>query len=238
MNHDITKELGTMYHPHSVLVIYQSKDVNKVTYVEQFDMDANGNPINAHPLTTREAERLSKSLNTKQLQNNACFIPKGILSTTVLSINPSGQGKVIWYSKPQKRHLFFIDKLGITSGVAHLPTLVWKATKNQLSVYALKGTRRPTLKTKLYYAPFFNVYKNGSVCMGTVNIKVAKSSSLEEFILEWETHFFNSYFSHLLDNYNPIQGNLVSLWQDVITTNKPFPKDVLKLNNKTLKDLI
>ncbi len=237
MNHDITKELGTMYHPHSALVIYQSKDVNKVTYVEQFDMDANGNPINAHPLTTREAERLSKSLNTKQLQNNACFISKSILSTTVLSINPSGQGKVIWYSKPQKRHLFFIDKLGIPSRVAHLPALVWKATKNQLSVYALKNTSRPTLKTKLYYAPFFNVYKNGGVCMGTVNIKVVKSSSLEEFILEWETHFFNSYFSHLLDNYNPIQGNLVSLWQDVIIANKPFPKDVLKLNNKTLKDL-
>ncbi len=238
MNYYTAEELGRMYHPHSALVIYQSKDAFKTTYVEQFDMDAHGSPINAHPLTVREAQRLSKSLNTKQLQNNACFTPKGILSSTVLSVNSSGQGKVIWYSKPQKRQLFFIEKLGISNGIANLPTLVWKATKNQLSVYAIKGKRRPTLKTKLYYAPFFNVYESGSICMGTVNIKVAKASSLEEFIEEWEILFFNSYFSHLLDDYNPIKKNMVSLWQDMIGADKPFPKEVLKQNHKTLKDLL
>lgn len=238
MNQDIAKELGRMYHPHSALVIYKSKGMGQKTYVEHFDMDENGNPINAHPLTTKEAERLSQSLNTRKLLNNACFVPTGLLPTTVLSVNPSGQGKVIWCSKPQKVSLFFIEKLGIPNGMANLPSLLWKATKNELSVFALKGKRRPTLKTKLYYAPFFNIYESGSICMGTVNIKVARASSLGEFMQQWESYFFNSYFSHLLDDYNPVKGNIIGLWKDIIATDKPFPTEELKPNNRTLKDIL
>lgn len=43
----------------------------KNIYVEHFDMDKDGNPINAHPLTMREAKFLSKALNieTKKTEN-------------------------------------------------------------------------------------------------------------------------------------------------------------------------
>ncbi|WP_062052963.1 PRTRC system protein B [Aquimarina longa] len=236
---NIAPYLGTLYEPISALVIYQTKEEhNKQIYVEHFDMDANGNPINAHPLTVREAEQLSKLLNTKQLQENACFLPNGILPTNVLHINSNENGHVIWFTKPQKRQLFFVKSLGISNGKANVPTLLWKATKTELSVFALKGTKRPTLKTKLFYAPFFNVYESGTICMGTVDIQSSKAQSLEEFIYLWENYFFNSYFSHLLDNYNPISDNLVNVWNDLMNTEKPFPKDVLKPNNKTLQNII
>ena len=74
--------------------------------------------------------------------------------------------------------------------------------------------------------------------MGTVSIDIKNSTSLEEFMNAWEHYFFNSYFSHLLDRYNPINGNCVNLWKDLMNTDKPFPKDVLKKNNKTLKNLL
>lgn len=238
MKHYTADKFGEMYYPHSALVIYKTKGVNKETYVEHFDMDANGSLINAHPLTVREAQTLSKSLNTKQLKNNACFISKGISPTTVLNVNSNENGYAIWTCKPQKRTLFFTEKLEIPNGVTPLPSLIFKATKNQLSVYAHKGTRRPTAKTKLYYAPFFNVYENGNICMGTVGIKVAKATSLEEFIHLWEELFFNSYFSHLLDDYNPIEENIVSLWKNLIDTDKPFPNEQLKKNGKTLKNIL
>ena len=51
---DITKDFGTLYHPKSALVFYETKGSNTDVYVEHFDMDKNGNPINAHPLTVRE----------------------------------------------------------------------------------------------------------------------------------------------------------------------------------------
>ena len=60
---DITNNFGILYHPKSALVFFETEDYNPDGYVEHFDIDRNGNPINAHPLTVREAQRLSKALN-------------------------------------------------------------------------------------------------------------------------------------------------------------------------------
>ena len=88
---DITQNFGTLYHPTNALVFYQNDERNIETYVEHFDMDKNGNPINAHPLTEREAETLAKALIVKtQKEKNQDFLkPKGILPTNILQINPN-----------------------------------------------------------------------------------------------------------------------------------------------------
>ena len=44
---DIIQDFGTLYHPTNALVFYQNNQGSKDTYVEHFDMDKNGNPINA-----------------------------------------------------------------------------------------------------------------------------------------------------------------------------------------------
>ncbi|WP_269225256.1 PRTRC system protein B [Flavobacterium eburneipallidum] len=235
---DITEIFGTLYYPKSALVFYESKGTNTDMYVEHFDMDRNGNPINAHPLTVKEANILAKSLQTDEEKSRAFLKPKGILPTNILHINPSEKGTVLWYTKAQQKQLYFVKGLGIPNGKCQVPPLAWFANKNSLSIFALATDRRPTEKTPLHYAPFFNVYDNGNVCMGTVNIDIQNSASVEEFIQAWESYFFNSYFSHLLGNYNPIKGNCVNLWKEQISTDKAFPKEVLKPNNKTLKNLL
>ena len=73
--------------------------------------------------------------------------------------------------------------------------------------------------------------------MGTVSVDIKNSASVEEFTQAWEDYFFNSYFSHSL-SANLTKKNIVSLWKDLIGTDKPFPKEVLKKNNKTLKNLL
>jgi PRTRC genetic system protein B len=128
--------------------------------------------------------------------------------------------------------------LDIPNGMAYVPPMIWYANKNSLSVFALASDRRPTEKTPLYFAPFFNSYEDGKVCMGSVNINIKNSASVEEFVSAWEDYFFNSYFSHLLGSDSPIKGNCVTLWKDLIQTGKPFPKELLKKNNKTLKNLL
>lgn len=237
-NHNIATDLGTMYEPKSALVIYQTKETTPETYVEHFDMDKNGMPINTHPLSVREAENLAKMLKTKARTEKAYLQSQGLMPNNILQIKLGGNGTVIWFSKAQKRQLFFIESLGIPNGIANVPTLLWKATANSISVYALKTNRRPTANTPLYYAPFFNVYENGNVCMGTMKIEMQKAKYLEDFINDWEQHFFNSYFSHLLDSYCPTKLNTVTLWKKLINTDKPFPTNELKKNNRTLKDLL
>lgn len=237
---DITSQLGKLYYPTSALVFYQTKDKFGDTYVEHFDMDSNGNPINAHPLSEREAEALAKALTVKnKKEKQQDFLkPVGVLPSHIIHINPSENGSVIWFTKAMQRQLFFTENLEIPNGIAQVPAMLWYADKRVLRVFALTANQRPTVDTPLYYAPFFNVYENGSVCMGSVDIKIKNSTSLEEFISTWENYFFNSYFSHLMNGFNPIKGNCVNLWKSLINTNKPFPKKSLKASNRILKDLL
>ncbi|CAM2956426.1 PRTRC system protein B [Flavobacterium succinicans] len=235
---DITENFGTLYHPKSALVFYQTKGTNTDLYVEHFDMDKTGNPVNAHPLTVNEAKVLAKALHTDKEKDRAFLKPKGILPTNILHINPSEKGTVLWYTKAQEQQLYFVSSLDMPNGKAYVPSMLWYASKNSLTVFALASDRRPTKNTPLYYAPFFNIYEDGKVCMGTVSIDIKNSASVEEFTTAWEDYFFNSYFSHLLGNHSPIKGNCVSLWKKLIETSKTFPKEVLKKNNKTLKNLL
>ncbi|GAA0886471.1 prokaryotic E2 ligase family D protein [Sphingobacterium siyangense subsp. cladoniae] len=234
---DITQNFGTLYYPKSALVFYETAGTETDMYVEHFDMDSNGNPINAHPLTVKEANILAKSLQTDEEKSKAFLKPKGILPTNILHINPSEKGMVLWYTKAQQRQLYFVDSLGIPNGTAQVPPMLWLANKNSLTVFALANDRRPSEKTSLHYAPFFNIYEKGNVCMGTVSIDIKNSASVEEFIQAWEHYFFNSYFSHSLCE-NLTKKNIVNLWKDLISTDKPFPKEALKKNNKTLKNLL
>lgn len=189
-------------------------------------------------MTVREATVLAKSLETDKEKNKAFLKPKGILPTNILHINPSEKGTVLWYTKAQQKQLYFVNDLGIPNGTAQVPPMLWLASKSSLTVFALSSDRRPTEKTPLHYAPFFNIYEDGKVCMGTVNLDIKNSASVEEFIQAWESYFFNSYFSHLLGRNRPIKGNCVAVWKDLMGKDKPFPKEVLKKNNKTLKNLL
>lgn len=234
---DTNKYVGMLYEPKSALVFYESLDKIE-TYVEHFDMDRNGSPINAHPLTVNEAKALAKSLIVDEEIEKAFLKSKGILSPNVLHINPSEKGSVLWYTKAQERQMYFVRNLEINNGKAKVPAMLWIADKENLSVFALSSDKRPTEKTPLHYAPFFNVYNDGDVCMGTVDIKIKNSASVEEFIEQWENYFFNSYFSHLVGNHNPVDGNLVNLWKKLLESNEEFPVKMLKKNNKTLKNLL
>lgn len=237
---DITQNFGTLYYPTSALVFYQTDERNKNTYVEHFDMDKNGSPMNAHPLTERESKALAKALsvNLKKEKSQEFLKPKGILPTNILHINSGENATVLWFTKAGKRPLFFSENLEIPNGTTEVPAMIWRATKRSLSVFALSQNRRPIEKTPLFYAPFFNVYESGNVCMGTVNVNIKNSVSLEEFTANWEHYFFNSYFSHLMDKHNPINGNCVNLWKNLVNTDKTFPKETLKKTNRTLKSLL
>jgi PRTRC genetic system protein B len=236
---DITENFGTLYHPKSALVFYESTKADKYGYIEHFDMDNNGSPINAHPLTEREAKALARALLIEKEKDKAFLKSEGILPTNILYINPSkDKGAVVWYTKAQNRKLYFVDSLGIPNGTGYVPPMLWHATKNSLRVFAILTRRRPTEKTALYSAPFFNIYEDGRVCMGSVSIDIKNSASVEQFTACWENYFFNSYFSHLMGEKSPIKGNLVSLWKELIATGRPFPTALLQKNNKTLKHLL
>ncbi len=235
---NITSRFDEVYFPAKALIIYQSQQADSAQiYVEAYDMDDQGSPINAHPLEVQESAVLAQALDCSDELQRDFLKPKKLLSDNVLYINPAYDGSVIWHTPPQEINLLFVKELGIPCGKAHIPALLWKADKKSLYLYALKNGKRPNEKTLLYDAPFFNLYADGNVCMGTVNIEIEGSTCLENFISQWQEYFFNSYFSHLISGHNPLDTNIVQLWQQQLATQAPFPVEVLKKSRVTIKDL-
>ena len=207
-------------------------------YVESYDIGKNGNPINAHPLSYRETLQLSSLFQSAEELKTGYLRSRGIMPGKVLYVNPQLTGFAVWYTPPQEVPLFFAPALGIRSGRGKVPAMIWKADRNELKVYALKGNRKPCSRTKLYHAPFFNIYQDGRVCMGTVRIAVNEDVRLEDFMVQWENYYWNSYFSHLLSDFNPVTENIVQLWQAQVSTANPFPTQLLKTTNYTLQHLL
>jgi PRTRC genetic system protein B len=233
---DITHALGRLYHPVKALLIYESYK-GADSYVEAYDMDSDGCPINAHRLSIRECTALAKALDTSEELKQAFLKPAGLLPKNVLYINPDRNGYAIWYTPPGQAGLYFRPDLGIPCGKANIPALIWRANRSSLWLYAVTCHTDILPETPLCRAPFFNMANDGKVCMGTVNIDLHANCGLEEFMRQWQDYFFNSYFSHLLGE-NPVKGNIVQLWQQLVGSDKPFPAEVLVNHPFTLKKLI
>jgi PRTRC genetic system protein B len=114
---------------------------------------------------------------------------------------------------------------------------IWP-TKTAIAIYALTTEQDIDSETPLYHAPFFNTYEDGRVCMGNVKLNIQKNCGLEDFIAYWQSGFFNSYFSHMMQGHYPVKGNMVQLWKSLSGTKKQFPEKVLIPLNRTVKHLI
>lgn len=246
---NITQQFNCGFQPFKALLLYkneQLKDDNQITdtaketdiYVESYDIGKHGKPINAHPLSLKEMSALSEILQTtKELKNN-CLQCKGLLPNNVLYANQRTNGYAVWYTPPQETDLFFIEQLKIPAGKFHIPAMLWKANVNRLTVYALKGKVKPNADSHLYVAPYLNIYTNGEVCMGTVQIDVVKATCLEDFMAKWQSYFFNSRFSHSISGNNSTKTNTTELWRSLANTNSIFPQNELLKTNLTIKHLI
>ncbi|MBW7892605.1 MAG: PRTRC system protein B [Chitinophagaceae bacterium] len=235
---DITNSFGTLYHPVKAFVVYSTQGRDKDIYVEAYDMDETGRPVNAHPLTVRESTALAKALDSRDERKQGFLKPSGLIPPKVLYTDTSPNGFALWHTPAQRVKLLFTEGLDIPCGKVAIPSLVWKASKENLHIYAVRNNTGLHEETALHHAPFFNLYEDGRVCMGTVNINISADCSLEKFMQLWEDYFFNSYFSHLIQGHSPVKTNIVQLWQSLVNTRRKFPVKQLVTNGLMIKDLI
>lgn len=232
---DITELFTEIYQPQKVLAIMQAGQ--QKVYIEAYDLDEDNRPINAHPMSFEDSAQLSDILKSSRQLNTNYLKPEGLLPKNVLYLHTDAPGFAIWHTAARKVRLRFIKDLGIPSGEAFIPPMIWKATKQELTVFAIP-TDRPLLSTPLCHAPFFNIHTDGQVCMGTVDVESNRSDSLEAFIKNWEGYFFDSYFSHLISKRSPVRSNIVQLWKKLITTGNKFPLAELIQTTLTIEDII
>jgi PRTRC genetic system protein B len=234
---DITEMFGELYLPKKALLLYHSEK-NDNFYLEAHDLNEQGEATNVHPLSEKECQTLGELLKKTDEKQNSFLSCRSLLGENVLYLKQGIGACAIWYTPKMSASLFFSKSLGLEDGVAELPPLLWKADRQTMWVWALSMDGRPQAESTLYHAPFFNIYGDGKVCMGSVRIEVPGDSSIEGFIALWQTYFFASTFSHLLGDCSPVQSNIIQLWQKLIGTGKPFPLSALKKTKLKLKDLL
>lgn len=235
---DITSLFLDQFLPTKALLFYKSSKDGSF-YIESHDLNEDGIATNMHPLNENESHDLATALLSSTPESNGFLKIKNLLPENLLWYAPEDDGAAMWYTKAMQANLFFASSLSnaIADGVASLPPLLWKASRTELRIWALENEQRPQMETKLYHAPFFNLYADGRVCMGNVRIDIAKNCNLDSFITEWTNYFFASKFSHLLTDTSPVRMNIVRLWQNLIGTGKPFPIKQLKKTDLKISDL-
>lgn len=78
----------------------------------------------------------------------------------------------------------------------HWPTLVFKISGTQLTCRAIKGTARPTLKTKLFAAPLTHINAtNGWVCMPQ-HLRIDLHMNMQQNMQNISEHFYDGVFGH------------------------------------------
>lgn len=147
-----------------------------------------------------------------------------------------GNPYLLWYRKPALTKLYFSQK-GMEDGYACTPPLLFMFD-GRLHVYAVK--RRPDIRSKLYQAPFGNIYDDGAICMGTAQVDTEQLEGMTEVhaIRYLESLFFNSTFSHANTKVLLKSKNMHHLWKQLIKTSKPFPMEELVQIDKPFKALL
>lgn len=246
---NITEHFNRQFAPYKAILLYHTVDpdeerrayrshADSEMYVESFDIAPNGKPINAHPLTIPEMMALGDIFNSTKELNTTYLRSRGILPSNVMYVDQRENGFAVWYTPPMNADLFFTERLGIPNGIAPMPALLWKATKNSLHIYAMKGKVKPNDNTPLYHAPFFNIYAGGNVCMGTVHINITSQTHLEDFMLQWQAYFCQSDFSHSINGGSSTKTDTAALWRRLVGTGRPFPTEELMPCNRTLKQVL
>ena len=116
----------------------------------------------------------------------------GFLSPRLLAV---GESEAAWWS-PAGRHTPFFTggrKMDRYSGVeVAMPALLYHVRGRQLRIRALACRGRPGPRTPLYIAPLWNIYRNGSLCMGSMPVPDGTPAECTD---AWERAFWDSAFT-------------------------------------------
>jgi PRTRC genetic system protein B len=155
------------------------------------------------------------------------------------SVLAYANGTIAWW-RPASAATLFFEPGTVASAISGkqvpLPALVFMVRDLQMSVAALGQNRRPDHSTKLFRAPFWNVYDKGSLCHGSM---VNPDQTTVSSIPMWEEAFFNSAFTH--PNYHAAHiqhaDGLLGAWTEAIKRGR-FQTRWLAPLDRTLDEFI
>lgn len=228
-------QLTRTYSPALAIVVYNSPAGE--FYLESHSISKEGAILEGKPLLQETIQDIVEVFYRNKTEQS---IITGFFPEALLKFEPTGKKyEMIWYRPSCIKRLHFTEDLGIPAGDASVPALLYKVDKNdKLFVFALDSDKRPDYNTKLFRAPFHNLYKDGSVCLGNARVKRPAERTFSAEIQMWETLFWNSKFSHLNGSENPAKTNINILWKQLIKSGSQWDASELLPINRTVKNIL
>lgn len=205
-----------------LMLLYQADSEN--VYVEWKTVNSNKEVSAGVPLSLDSLESLYTYMVNRKMGSGQLA---GMISKNMIYMNPA-LNVYIWTVPSGKREIKLARGAGLRKGWIKYPPMVFAVNGKSLSIFIYS-----TSMSKLYPAPFYNIYDDGEVCLGTVRLtSVNNAKTYHEYTTAWENLFFNSKYSHGI-------GDTMKIMKSLINSRKPFPwKKVAKIlkpiNIKTL----
>lgn len=187
------------------------------------------------PLSDAAADSFSKALSTFANSQIGGFISEKVMYCGITNTKPN----VMWYTPPQKKKLQYNidDEFKLKKSEIYVPWLLWHYVNEDLYLFALMD--KPTIKSRLFKAPFGNIDEKGCVCLGAGTSVTSKDfTTFDELINLVELAFWGTRFTHQSDNTLKDNKNLITVHMELNGTNNPFPVDLLKGTSKIVKSLV
>ncbi len=140
-------------HPIMALVVYSdykrqyasSGDSN--FYIEQTDI-VDGIPGASKPLTIETTKSILSGVTASE---SGMIEAKGLLPRNILYMDILlGDFTLIWYRKSSIQELKFSKELNLPNYNIKVPAMIYKATRQNLSVYSVKTNKVPNENTPLF----------------------------------------------------------------------------------------
>jgi PRTRC genetic system protein B len=115
----------------------------------------------AQPLTQAFVDSLTRSLYGS---SKVEVLPEHVLAKS--------DRMIAWWTPAQRRQMFYQNSEGEAAALNGCtfpqPPLVWRVENGDLVIRALAENGRPEARTKLAFAPFWNLSDDGRVCLGSM----------------------------------------------------------------------
>ncbi|WDT73656.1 MAG: hypothetical protein MPW17_22210 (plasmid) [Candidatus Manganitrophus sp.] len=131
--------------------------------IHSVEKDKAGVPVlrEGIPVQRRTLAELCKEI-LPSLYQNIGWIDPGLLA-----YGAGSEGPLLFWRPSIRRSIYFGRTLKLESGIVTWPALVFLARPKELHVFAVNADQRPELDTPLLMPPFFNIYEDCRVCLGT-----------------------------------------------------------------------
>lgn len=228
------KYTNTRVSPAMAIIVFADKGRNNY-YLEQREITSeDGKYIFQSPVPL--ADNVLQEIASSYVKNNGWRLEHtGIIPEHILfGKSKIGTSVVVWYRPAMQRSLNFSAHLKIKGNtLVKVPATFYVALNSDLYVFALMTNERPVSSTKLYNAPFFNIYSDGRVCLGTAYLG-AKTESFEKEADRYERGFYMAE-QNGGQSTNNCKTPLPQLWNKVVSSKSAFPSKTELKQHPTYK---